>query len=295
MSDETPRHDGVPRAEVVPPHQGPQRSGPPDISVLGAGGQLVRVAAVTSWRAATWSIGAAASGTALVLRHAMSGEAPPAVIQGIASDLRAAAWHALGIPDSTDENGVPESVVPVSATIADLQARGEDLMRRSNDVRVAEDTHPAFARILTEITPDEARILRFLYVDGPQPSIDIRTNRPLGIGSELIGNGLNMIAEHAGCRNVDRIHPYLTNLSRLGLLEFSKEPVSNPQRYQLVEAQPKVSEVLQRAGRWPRIVRRSIHLNNFGEEFCRTCLPITMRRHPDANGHRPASPPTESD
>ena len=287
MDDRTP-----PRAEVVPPNRGPQPSGPPDVPVLAAGGQLVKVAAVTSWRAALWSVGTAAAATSLVLRRALSGDAPPAVIQGIASDLRAAAWHALGIPDSTDEHGVPESVVPVSATVADLRSRGAELMRRSNDVHVTEDTHPAFARILTEITPDEARILRFLYQDGPQPSIDIRTNRPLGIGSELVGNGLNMIAEHAGCRNVERIHPYLTNLFRLGLLEFSKEPVSNPQRYQLIEAQPKVAEVLRRAGRWPRIVRRSIHLNDFGAEFCRTCLPLTADA--GATGRPGASRPTES-
>ena len=209
-----------------------------------------------------------------MLRRAASGEPPPAVIQGIATDLRAAAWHALGLQDATDEHGVPESIAPVECHHRRPATRGADLMRRSNDVHVIEDTHPAFARILTEITPDEARVLRFLYVDGPQPSIDIRTNRPFGIGSELVANGLNMIAEHAGCRNVDRIHPYLTNLSRLGLLEFSKEQVSNPQRYQLIEAQPKVTEALQRAGRWPRIVQRSIHLNAFGEEFCRpACRP----------------------
>jgi hypothetical protein len=265
-----------------------------NVPLLGPGTQLVRVAAVSSWRAAVWSISAAATGTAVVLRHATSGAPPPAVMQGIASDFRSAAWHALGIPDTTDEHGVPESIAPVSATVADLRGRGADLMRRSNDVRIIEDTHPAFARILTEITPDEARVLRFMYLDGPQPSIDIRTNRPLGIGSELVANGLNMIGEHAGCRNVDRIHLYLTNLFRLGLLEFSKEPVSNPQRYQLIEAQPKVTEALRSAGRWPRTVRRSIHLNEFGEEFCQTCLPMSVHRHQAANGNPSASRPSES-
>src|SRR5204863_4814974 len=110
-----------------------------------------------------------------------------------------------------------------NATTDDLRVHGEDLLRRSNDVHIAEDTHPAFARILAELTPDEARILRYLYLNGPQPSVDVRTNRPLGIGSELVAGGLNMIAEHAGCRHLDRIHPYLTNLNRLGPIEFSKE------------------------------------------------------------------------
>ncbi|HEV7192021.1 MAG TPA: DUF4393 domain-containing protein [Jatrophihabitantaceae bacterium] len=291
MSDDERR---PPRAVVVPPGLGPSTLGQSDLPLVGVGTQLVRLAAVSSWRAARWSVNAATTGTSVVLRRATSGQPAPAVIQGIASDLRSAAWHALGIPDSTDEHGVPESIAPVNATVADLRSRGEDLMRRSNDVRVIEDTHPAFARILTEITPDEARVLRFIYVDGPQPAIDIRTNRPFGVGSELVSNGLNMIAEHAGCRNVDRIHPYLTNLARLGLLDFSKEAVTNPQRYQLIEAQPKVSEVLHRAGRWPRIVRRSIRLTEFGEEFCRTCLPLMAQHHRVGNERPSPNPPTES-
>jgi hypothetical protein len=163
------------------------------------------------------------------------------------------------------------------ATPEELYKRGSDLLRRSNDVHVVEDTHPAFARILSGITPDEARILRFLYLEGPQPAVDVRTYRPLGIGSELVAGGLNMIAEHAGCRNLDRTSLYLTNLNRLGLIDFSKEQVSNPSRYQVIEAQPKVTEAMKRAGRMPRTVHRSIHLNQFGEEFVRTCLPLNPR------------------
>jgi hypothetical protein len=247
----------------------------PDPNLLRVVPELTRLAAVSSWRATSWSLRVAVGGTSAVLRRVTSGQPPPAVIQGLASDLRTAAWRALGLQEETDPRGVPEGIVPGGSTTEDLQQRGIDLLRRSNDVRVVEDTHPAFARILAEITPDEARVLRFLYLNGPQPSIDVRTNRPFGIGSELVSGGLNMIAEHAGCRNVDRIHPYLTNLFRLGMVEFSKEQVSNPQRYQLVEAQPKVTEALKRAGRWPRTVHRSIHLNAFGEEFCRTCLPLS--------------------
>ena len=235
---------------------------------------IARVAAVTGARAFTWSVTAGIAATRAVVRRSMSGDTPTAVMQNLAVDLRSAAWRALGVDDRGDDHGVPESVAPINATTDDLRVRGEDLLRRSNDVHVAEDTHPAFARILAELTPDEARVLRYLYLNGPQPSVDVRTNRPLGIGSELVGSGLNMIAEHAGCRNLERVNQYLTNLSRLGLIEFSKEQVSNPQRYQLVEAQPKVTETIKQAGRWPRTVRRSIHLNTFGEDFCRACLPV---------------------
>ncbi|MDQ2748927.1 MAG: DUF4393 domain-containing protein [Actinomycetota bacterium] len=262
------------RAVVVPANRSNLPPQTPDANLLNRVPDLARVAAVSWLKVAAWSLQTSIAATGTVIKRTTSGEPPAAVVAGLASDARGAAWRALGLGDQTDERGVPETIVPAGATTHDLQARGTELLRRSNDVHVVEDAHPAFARILSEITPDEARIVRFLYLQGPQPSVDVRTHRPLGIGSELVAGGLNMIAEHAGCRNVEWVHQYLTNLNRLGVVEFSKEQVSNPQRYQLIEAQPKVANALKRAGRWPRTVHRSIHLNAFGEEFCRTCLPL---------------------
>ena len=259
--------------EILPPAQ----SSAPDLpataaELIKAAPGVAKVAVTSSVRLAGWTANASLAGAGYVVRRAVAGETAASIMQEAANDLRGVAWRALGLigPPSASTADRPNR----TASTDDLRRRGTELMRRSNDVHVVEDTHPAFARILTEITPDEARVLRFLYVDGPQPAIDIRTFRPFGIGSVLVADGLNMIAEHAGCRNVDRIHPYLTNLSRLGLVEFSKEQVSNPQRYQVVEAQPKVTEAMKRAGRMPKAVHRSIFLSEFGKEFCRTCLPV---------------------
>ena len=126
------------------------------------------------------------------------------------------------------------------------------------------------------------RSLRSVEVDEAQPAIDIRTFRPLGIGSELVAAGMSMVGEHAGLRNLERIDQYLTNLSRLGLIEFSREPVSNPTRYQVIEAQPKAMAALKLAGRAPKIITRSIRLTSFGEEFVRTCLPLNGRPHSES-------------
>jgi hypothetical protein len=239
----------------------------------GAAG-LAQVAWRTSWKLASWGAQASVNSTNYVVDRAVTGESAAAIMQDAARDLRVAAWRALGITGAADPRAAAVERLHRENDTAELRRRGADLLRRSNDVHVVDDTHPAFARILTELTPDEARILRFLYLEGPQPSIDVRTARPLGIGSELVAGGLNMIAEHAGCRNVDSVSQYLTNLQRLGLIELSKEQVTNPQRYQVVEAQPKVTEAMKHAGRMPRAVHRSIHLNEFGRTFCETCLPL---------------------
>ena len=141
-----------------------------------------------------------------------------------------------------------------------------------------DDAHPAFERILENLAPDEARVLRLLLQEGPQAAVDVRTAGPLSVGrSELVAPGLNMIAPAAGCRHPDRIHSYLNNLYRLGLIWFSREPLEDPLRYQVLEAQPEVTEAMEEAGRG-KTVRRSIHLTAFGNEFCESACRWTPAR-----------------
>jgi hypothetical protein len=154
-----------------------------------------------------------------------------------------------------------------------LKERGAELLRRSADVNHADTTHPAFARVLENLAPDEGRILRLLAVQGPQPAIDIRTSPPLGVGSEMVASGLSMIGRAAGCREPDHVHAYLANLYRLGLIWFSREQLEDQGEYQVLEAQPEVQVAMSEGGR-TKTVRRSIHLTAFGKEFCDTVLPL---------------------
>jgi len=153
-----------------------------------------------------------------------------------------------------------------------LRDEGELLLRRSRDVHYEFDAHPAYERILSELAPDEARILRLLLLEGPQPAVDVRTGGPLGlVRSRLIAPGLSMIGARAGCRYVERVPSYLNNLFRLGMVWFSRETLRDPLRYQVLEAQPEVLEAIHSVSQ-AKVVRRSIHLTPFGEDFCRVCL-----------------------
>jgi hypothetical protein len=156
-----------------------------------------------------------------------------------------------------------------------LRERGAELLELSADVDYEEEFHPAYERILSQLAPDEARILRLLAQRGPQPAVDVRTSKALGIGSEMVAPGLNMIGAEAGCRYADRVPAYLNNLYRLGLIWFSREPLEDPLDYQVLEAQPDVIEAKRAGGRGAKTVRRSIGLTPFGEDFCRIVLPLT--------------------
>jgi hypothetical protein len=166
-----------------------------------------------------------------------------------------------------------------------LPQRGQELLRLSSDVHYEEAAHPAYERILEDLAPDEGRILRLLLLEGPQPAVDVRTGGPLGlVNSRLIAPGLNMIGRRAGCRYVERVPAYLNNLERLGLIWFSRETLRDPHRYQVLEAQPEVLDAA-KSVRHAKIVRRSIHLTPFGEDFCRVCLSLGTTDLADLPAH----------
>jgi hypothetical protein len=183
----------------------------------------------------------------------------------------------LGV-DTGVETDEPDVERPTSTLPADrdrLRRRGARLMEASADVDYVEEVHPAYASILDQIAPDEVRILRLLATEGRQPSMDVRDVGWIPINSELVAAGLTMIGNEAGCQHLDRVHAYLNNLKRLGLIWFSDEPVEDLNEYQILQAQPDVQEAVEEAKR-AKLIRRSIHLTPFGVDFCREVLPIEV-------------------
>lgn len=157
-----------------------------------------------------------------------------------------------------------------------LHEAGKELLRRSRDVWAEDSGHPAYARIIEELAPDEARILLLLLRRGPQATVDVRTGGLVGtVSSNLVQANLNMIGSLAGCRYLDRVPSYLHNLERLGLVWFSSETLHDPLEYQVLEAQPVVLDARAEVRR-SKIVRRSIHLTPFGEDFCRDGLGLHL-------------------
>jgi abortive infection alpha-like protein len=242
---------------------------------------LARIYGSAWYHTAGWAAETSAKAGARVLRAAISREPPREIIGEMTEEVRRYARRFLGIVDA-EGNRVPDAVSDFVAArarpekrdgAASLLERGEELLRRSADVDYEEGAHPAYGRILTELAPDEGRILRLLIQGGPQPAVDVRTVGLVVVGSELVGAGFNMIGAEAGCRHVERVPAYLNNLNRLGLIWFSREPVADSMRYQVLEAQPEVLRSMRAAGR-AKTVRRSIGLTPFGEDFCRVCLPV---------------------
>ncbi len=274
---------------------------------------LARVVAAAGWHTAGWGMRTSAGTGLRIARTAVHPEEIGVLLEDAAEAAAVVAGLAravsLGVPvgqalvqagaalggiveadegDHAEHTGrtvVGGSVLGERPTPETLRDRGQELLRRSRDVWATEDGHPAYDRILSELAPDEARILILLLEGGPQPSVDVRTGGPVGlVSSQLVAPGLTMIGGRAGCRYLEQVPSYLNNLFRLGLVWFSREALRDPMDYQVVEAQPDVLAALHSV-RFAKVVRRSIHLTPFGEDFCRTCLVEEESRHDDFPEH----------
>ena len=258
--------------------RGTRRQPEEDGSLIRAVPGLARIAAAAYWRSARWTAKASRDATERVIRAATTGQEPGELFRSAGAEIRERTRRVLGIPERPEERAVMTPDVAEAEreeARKSLRERGAELLRRSADVNLDEDSHPAYTRILEDLAPDEARILRLLYQEGPQPSVDIRSGViPLQSSSELVAGGLNMIGPEAGCRHLDDVPAYLNNLFRLGLIWFSRERLTDPKRYQVLEAQPEVAEALASASH-TRTVRRSINLTPFGRDFCEMCLPVS--------------------
>lgn len=249
------------------------------VQLVSAGIGLARLTLGVSTRLGGWALGASLRVGNRVLRAAVQGENATTLLENATEEIRDQARDLLGIVDSSgrvvgirrDDAPPRRRELPARAGQQELRERGAALLDASRDVTYDEPFHPAYARIMDDLAPDEARILRLLATEGPQPVVDIQSATGIG-GRELIKRQVTMIGAQAGVRFRDRVASYLTNLERLGLVWTSPNELEHS-LYEVLEAQPEASEVLKETRR-AKTVRRSIAMTPFGEDFVATCLPL---------------------
>ena len=262
-----------------------------DLGPLDAMVGATRFAARTWFRTASWGVGVSVR----VARSWRDPQAASALAHDLLDTLRGLAQELLDVSDLSLEERIkrllPPAAAPVDAQTANgratdpaqLRQQAAELLRQAAEVGPDDAPHPAFARILLELAPDEARILRLLTSDGPQPAVDVRAIGVIRSG-EIVAQGLNMVGAAAGVRHPDRVPAYLDNLDRLGLVRFSPRALEDEITYQVLEAQPDVLSTVRETNR-ARTVHRSILLTPFGERFCQACLPLEAQepasRRPD--------------
>jgi hypothetical protein len=230
---------------------------------------LVRLAAGAWFRGASWGVGLGVH-TAERLGETV------AAVAGLAGDATEGVARAADDAVKAREEQREARPRRPADGVGSLRERGAALLDRAADVDDGGEVHPGFARIIDQLAPDEARILKLLVNEGPQGIVYVNKAAPFGIGAREIARRLSMIGHEAGCLHIELVPAYLDNLVSHGLVAIRRDALEDELPYQVIEAQPEVIEALDQAGGTifrGQITRRSVHLTDFGRTFCQVCFP----------------------
>ncbi len=155
------------------------------------------------------------------------------------------------------------------AEVAELREMFENLLVSSMDRDTAADAHPAFVSMISQLTPDEARILKSI------DRADYALINVYEVGSE--GTRLHGFRTRLGIgTGIDeaRQHQYVSNLVRLGILHFNNNrPASRPDEYKSLNEAIK-AEFKDRA---VTPSKEAIEVTPLGRQFLDTCVHARAR------------------
>ena len=171
----------------------------------------------------------------------------------------------------------PDVAVAIPAIEAMRYTRDEirtkllHLLGASMNIDTAEFVHPAFVEILRQMTPDEAKILNqlpreFLY----EPILDIAVAKPQPDGVFTLFSSVGVIGEEAQCEFPDKTPLYLTNLSRLGLVDIPENTgLADNWRYDKIRKSPSFLNKMELAEKEGKVltIKKMVGITSMGSDL----------------------------
>jgi hypothetical protein len=174
-----------------------------------------------------------------------------------------AAGHAPALPGDSRSNAHDDVLEPP------IEKQMEALLSRSTRETVAESRRTLHQVLISQLVPDEARILSTLSDGSSYPLVHI--GEP-GVGSNqrLVLENASSVGRASGVALPDRVHLYVSHLRRLGLAESGPEDHSLRDEYEILLAEPQLRATIAANGKGPlgaRIIRRTLRISDLGREL----------------------------
>lgn len=192
----------------------------------------------------------------------------------------------------------PERLLPAPATVAGpaalhyallgdgedvdvLRGMFEDLLVSSMDSATADNVHPGFVSILSQLSTDEAWMLKAITKrDFDAPVIEVRHMR---VSQDFIAEGLLCDWGHGLAIEPTREAQYLANMQRLGIIAIDldaqlardhDDPNVSIAHEGYDKLDTRMNNTIKRRDGWPMLVgqRGTIQLTAFGAQFWNTCV-----------------------
>ncbi len=150
-----------------------------------------------------------------------------------------------------------------------IEDRLQELLKRSLRNTPAESRQTLHELLVSELVPDEARILSALSDGSRYPLVHI-AEPGVGRYQKLVLENASSVGRAAGVALPDRVHLYVSHLRRLGLVESGPEDHSLKDQYEILLTEPKLRETIASIGKGPlgpRIIRRTVRISDLGREL----------------------------
>ena len=144
---------------------------------------------------------------------------------------------------------------------------------------VKNGVHPGFVEIIKQLSPDEAKILRYMKTNTTIPTITLRYEDSKGTYIEVIKN-FSLVGEYSKCESPFETAMYFDNLIRLGLLydadgmssltdEAHYHPLTN---HSYITAYYNDEIAKKRGFEKAKFQKSWVSLTEFGKSFCEVCI-----------------------
>jgi hypothetical protein len=202
-------------------------------------------------------------------------------------------WLPDAISEKLNSRGVPEErVITPAPSVAGpaieamrfvgnepaLREMYANLLATAMDSATANQSHPSFVEIIKQLTPDEAKIIKYLKSDTWYPVVDLLSLHIERHEFDYLRRNITLLGDLAGVSHSQSCPSYIDNLQRLGLITINEAQTTPTEvSYALLEMD---AEIVNLRNEHEKLTpdkrihtqRRSILLTEFGSQFCRACV-----------------------
>lgn len=159
-----------------------------------------------------------------------------------------------------------------------------NLLANSMNSVVKNGVHPGFVEIIKQLSPDEAKFLKYMKANPVIPTISLRfAYNDYNKGGVYAIKEFTNIPALTKCEDIDNGEQYIDNLVRLGLLErdgknaFIDKAIYEPLKTDPLFAQYNDVEIAKKEGfETCEVEEHIVRLTALGEKFCSICLGDTI-------------------
>ena len=197
------------------------------------------------------------------------------VTQRVAEKLKAIPQERIQTPNPTVAGPALEAL-RYTGHDENLRELYANLLATSMDSATATDAHPAFVDMIKNMTPDEAKIMRFFATTTSYPVIDVKITFKQG-GFMILKRNVSLIGTDAGCQHPELATNCFDNLSRLGLLEIPYGRfIMDTKIYEAIENDPQILLTKARFTANDQVTfgldRKKVEATNLGKQFIAACV-----------------------